>query len=410
MSKVIAIAGGGAAGVFAAIACAERLSGGKVVVLEKSRDFLSKVRISGGGRCNVTHACFDPQRLSESYPRGRHALIGPFHQFQPRDSQAWFESRGVKLKAEPDGRIFPVSDSSATIVDCLLQAARDAGVDLRANLGVEIAAREPGGGFRLTLTGGETMRCDRLMLALGGCRAPAAANLAMALGHSLVPPVPSLFAFQLNAPWLTELAGVSVRETEVTIPGRNLRQSGPLLITHGGISGPAVLRLSSWAARELHAANYRFTARVNWLPHATQHHLNAELHLLKTRHAPRRVSNTPLPPLPARLWEALVKQAGIGEEKRWADVSRASLHAILQQLVACDLAAVGKSLNKEEFVTCGGIPLREVNFKTMESRICPGLFFGGELLDIDGLTGGFNFQAAWTTGWLAGRAMSRQTT
>jgi predicted Rossmann fold flavoprotein len=403
--KLIGIVGGGAAGIFAAIACAESSPSVRVVVLEKGPHFLSKVRISGGGRCNVTHGCFEPRRLVEFYPRGGQALIGPYHVFQPRDTCNWFEDRGVRLKTEPDGRIFPQSDSSATIVECLLQAARLSGVELISGQSVENVTRMPGSGFSLTLSGGGAIECARIMLATGGCRTAAAANLAIALGHNLVPPVPSLFSFQLDEPWLTSLAGVSVQGVGISVPRHNLRQQGPLLITHAGISGPAVLKLSAWGARELHADNYLFTSRINWLPGRTQEQIAADLKAMRASQTSRRVANTALPGLPSRLWEALAGQAGIGET-RWAELSRTQFHALLQQLTACDLKVTGKSLNKDEFVTCGGIPLAEVNFKTMESRICPGLFFGGELLDIDGLTGGFNFQAAWTTGWIAGKSMA----
>ncbi len=401
------IVGGGASGVFAAITCAESSPSTRVTVIEKGPQFLSKVLISGGGRCNVTNACFDPKRLVEFYPRGARELIGPFHTFQPRDTQAWFESRGVKLKTEPDGRMFPATDSSRTIVNSLLDAARNARVELICGKGAEQAERDPGGGFRLTLSGGEAVRCDRVMLATGGCRTPAAGKLAVALGHTLAQPVPSLFALKLEEPWLRSLAGVSVQDAEIAVPEHKLRQRGALLITHEGISGPAVLRASAWGAREMHELNYRFVARVNWGASMTRERVASALQGLKESNPARSLLKSPLPGFPSRLWEALAIRAGIPSDMRWADLSRGGLHALVQQLTACDLEVVGKSLNKDEFVTCGGVLLREVNFKTMESRICPGLFFGGELLDIDGVTGGFNFQAAWTTGWIAGKAMGK---
>ena len=402
----VVVAGGGAAGCFAAIVCAEAAPQAKVTVLEKSAQFLSKVRISGGGRCNVTHACFDGRELSGHYPRGGAALRGPFTVFQPQDTIAWFEGRGVKLKTEADGRMFPVSDSSQTIIECLVRAAQAAGVELLANRGLEEVARRAEGGFALTLTGGETLGCERLMLATGGCRAAAGGRLAVALGHTLEPPVPSLFTFHIAVPWLRELAGVTLASAEVSLPGLGLRERGGLLVTHAGLSGPAILRLSAWGARALHAVDYRFPLRVNWLPHLAREAIAAQLESRRAAQPARFVVNTPLPPLPARLWERLVLAAGILRETRWADLSRSGRHQLIEQVIGTELPAAGRSLNQEEFVTCGGVRLSEVNFKTMESRLCPGLHFGGELLDLDGLTGGFNFQAAWTTGWIAGRSMA----
>jgi predicted Rossmann fold flavoprotein len=404
----VVVAGGGAAGMLAAIVCAEASPGTKISVLEKSSHFLSKVRISGGGRCNVTHACFDARELSRHYPRGGAALRGPFRVFQPRDTVAWFEARGVPLKTEPDGRIFPASDSSQTIIDCLLCSARTAGVELLANRGLERIDRLAGGGFALALTGGETFRCDRLMLATGGCRAAAAGELARSLGHTLEPPVPSLFTFHIALPWLRALAGISVAPVEVSLPGLGLRERGALLLTHTGLSGPAILRLSAWGARALHELNYQFPLQIDWLPDLGHEAVAAQLESRRAAQPARWVVNAPIPPLPARLWERLALSAGLARETRWAELSRSARHQLIQQLTGSRLEVAGKSLNQEEFVTCGGVRLSEVNFKTMESRLCPGLYFGGELLDIDGVTGGFNFQAAWTTGWIAGKAMATQ--
>ena len=402
----VIIVGGGAAGIFAGITCAERVPDAAVTVLEKGPQFLAKVRISGGGRCNVTHACFDPREFAARYPRGGRALLGPFHRFQARDTVAWFESRGVKLKAESDGRMFPVTDSSQTIIDCLLGAARAAKVELRANTGVEQITRRAEGGFAVTLTSGATLSGDRLLLALGGCRTPAAGQLAVSLGHTLEAPVPSLFALHSETPWLRELAGISVETAEASVPGTELNERGPLLITHWGVSGPMVLRLSAWGARVLHARDYRFSLRINWLPHLSDEAILAEFAARRRGQGARCVANGPIAPLSARLWERLVAAAGLGREQRWADLSRAAQQQLLRQLTGTELPVTGKSLNKDEFVTCGGVRLGEVHFKTMESRRCPGLFFAGEMLDIDGLTGGFNFQAAWTTGFLAGEAMA----
>jgi predicted Rossmann fold flavoprotein len=402
----VVVAGGGAAGFFAAIVCAESSPGTKITLLERGSQFLSKVRISGGGRCNVTHGCSDVRELSTHYPRGGPELLGPFTIFQPRDTVEWFESRDVKLKTEADGRMFPVTDSSQTIIECLVRAAQAAGVELLANCGLEQVGGRVEGGFDLTLTNGETMNCRRLMLATGGCRASAGGRLAISLGHTIEPPVPSLFTFHIAAPWLRELAGISVESVEVSIPGAGLRTHGALLVTHQGLSGPAILRLSAWGARALHGMDYQFPLRVNWLPSLERGGIAAQLESRHAAQPARLIVNTPFPPVPARLWESLVIAAGIPRETRWAGLSRSARHHLIEQLIATDLQAVGRSLNKDEFVTCGGVRLSEVNFKTMESRVCPGLYFSGELLDIDGLTGGFNFQAAWTTGWIAGRAMA----
>jgi len=269
--------------------------------------------------------------------------------------------------------------------------------------------RRAEGGFGLEFDKGEPLVCESLMLATGGCRVPAAGQLAVSLGHTLEPPVPSLFTFRIAAPWLHELAGISVPSTEVSVPGLGLRERGPVLLTHAGLSGPAILRLSAWGARALHERNYQFPLRLNWLPDLDAQALTGELEARRRAQPARFVVNTPLPPLPARLWHNLVLAAGIGRETRWADLSRAARHRLIQQINLTELRVSGKTLNQDEFVTCGGVRLSEVNFKTMESRISPGLHLGGELLDIDGLTGGFNFQAAWTTGWLAGRAMAGRT-
>ena len=402
----VIVVGGGAAGFFGAIACAGAARGVEVIVLEKGARFLDKVRISGGGRCNVTHACFDPRELAARFPRGGRALIGPFQRFQPRDTVEWFESRGVKLKTEEDGRMFPVTDSSQTIIDCLVGTARDAGVEVRTNTGVESIQRGTGGRFVLTLANGTTLACERLLLAMGGCRAAAAGRLVETLGHTLEPPVPSLFTFLIETPWLRELAGVSVQMVEAAVPGTGLRERGPLLVTHWGVSGPAILRLSAWGARTLHGMDYHFPLHLNWLPGLTADAITAEFAAKRQQHGARQIVNTPLAPLPSRLWERLVVVAGVPRELRWADLSRAAQQQLLRHLTRTELPVTGKSLNKDEFVTCGGVRLGEVNFKTMESRVCPGLYLAGELLDIDGVTGGFNFQSAWTTGWIAGHAIA----
>jgi hypothetical protein len=447
-SRRVIVVGGGAAGFFAAITCAEAAPDAEVVLLERGPQFLSKVRISGGGRCNLTHACFDAHELTARYPRGGRALLAPFKNFQASDTVAWFESRGVKLKTEADGRMFPVSDSSQTIMDCLMNSARAAGVKLRLNCGVERISRNVQGGFEVTIAnktsspsppleerGGvrrpiqinertprpgplpavrgereimadEKITCDRLLLATGGCRAAVAGQLAVSLGHTLEAPVPSLFTFHIATPWLRSLAGISVGSVEASVAGARLRERGPLLVTHWGLSGPVILRLSAWGARALHGFNYQFPLQVNWLPHLHAEAIAAELKSRQAAQPTRLVVNVPVTPLPSRLWEQLVLAAGIARDTRWAALSRAAQHQLVQQLIRTEFPVTGKSLNQDEFVTCGGVRLAEVNFKTMESKVCPGLFFAGELLDIDGVTGGFNFQAAWTTGWLAGKAMA----
>jgi predicted flavoprotein YhiN len=421
----IVIVGGGAAGFFAAIACAEAGFRGEILILEKTAQFLAKVKISGGGRCNVTHACFNEREFAARFPRGERALIAPFKLFQASDTARWFTERGVRLKTESDGRMFPVTDSSQTIIDCLLGLARAAGVKLTANRGVERIVKRAAGGFEVTTAAtnphpsplpfgkGEgafssdaTILCDQLLLATGGCRTPALGQLAVSLGHALETPVPSLFTFHVATPWLRALAGISVETVEASVPETKLRERGPLLVTHWGLSGPAILRLSAWGARVLNEKDYRFPLHINWLPQLNDAQLAAEFQKRRDLQPARFVVNSAIAPLPARLGEQLVLASGVARDVRWSALSRSAQHQLIQQLLRTEFQVTGKSLNKDEFVTCGGVRLGEVNFKTMESRICPGLFFAGEVLDIDGITGGFNFQAAWTTGWIAGRSMA----
>jgi predicted Rossmann fold flavoprotein len=338
------------------------------------------------------------------YPRGERELISPFHRFSADDTIAWFEARGVRLKREEDGRIFPVTDSSETVIDCLVKEAKASGVRLFVRKGVESAQLRTHGGFDLKLDDGESTACDRLLLATGGCRSVGGAEIARSLGHTIEPPVPSLFSLHVPAPWLRSLPGISVSDVQLSVG--KLRERGPLLITHNGISGPAVLRLSAWGARILHQKAYRFSLRVNWLPELNEAELRTEFQSRRQTEPTRRVNNSPIGAIPARLWEKLVSNAGIFPETTWTSLTRSGRNELIRQLRATELEVDGKSLNKEEFVTCGGVRLREINFKTMESRITPNLYFAGELLDIDGITGGFNFQAAWTTGWIAGHAMA----
>lgn len=398
-TRSVVVAGGGAAGFFAAISAAE--AGASVTLLEKSPHLLSKVRISGGGRCNVTHACFDPRQLSLRYPRGGRALIGPFTRFGPRDTIEWFARRGVSLKTEADGRMFPVTDSSETIVGCLMTAAREAGVTIRVHTGVR-SVRKLGGDFEVDLTSGDALKCEKFLWAGGGCRVES--HPAVGLGHSLVPPVPSLFTFHVDVPWVRELAGVSIPSVQASVPGTDLSEVAPLLFTHTGLSGPAILRLSAWGARILHETGYNFPLAINWLPKETERSLLDAMRAQREADGGRKVAKWK--PLPARLWEELVRQAGIDEATPWSRLPRESMLALARVLTQTQMPVTGKAANKDEFVTCGGIPIKEVDFKTMQSRITPGLFFAGEALDIDGITGGFNFQAAWTTGWIAGQAMA----
>jgi predicted Rossmann fold flavoprotein len=401
----IGVIGGGAAGFFGAIAAAEANPDARVTLFEAGREPLAKVRISGGGRCNVTHSCFESAALVQYYPRGGKALRGVFSRFQPKDTIAWFTDRGVKLKTESDGRMFPTTDDSGTIVDCLMEAAENAGVNLKNNAAVKSIRREESG-FSIEMRTGEMIPFDRILLATGS--SAQGYQMARALGHSVIAPVPSLFTFNVSDRRLDGLAGLSVPEAKVKIQDSKLEQSGPLLVTHWGLSGPAVLKLSAWGARALYDSHYNATLTVNWLPNAKPDALRDQLVKVKTQLAKKSIgSNCPVI-LPRRLWESLITAAGIPAELRWSDVTKVMLSALLKELLNGDYTITGKGVFKEEFVTCGGIDLKEVDFKTMESRLCPGLYFAGEVLDIDGVTGGFNFQSAWSTGWIAGGAIGHE--
>ena len=405
----IAVIGGGAAGFFAAITAAESNPAVRVELFEKSTRFLGKVKISGGGRCNVTHACFDPSALAEHYPRGGRELRGAFHRWQPRDTIDWFEGRGVALKTEEDGRVFPVSDDSRTIIDCLIDSAREAGVVLRPGVGISSLKRHAPD-FELTLTGGETRYADRVFLAPGSLRgSPLVASLE-SLGHTIESLAPSLFALDVRDERIRNLPGLSVENARAALAPKGKPHFGPLLVTHKGLSGPAILRLSAWEARRMRELGYRAELAVSWLCDTKPETLKTELASLRRSHGKRTVRNTPAGGLPARLWDNLVAAAGIAPDTPWGRLPRSGENALTTQLLDSRFAVIGKTMNKEEFVTCGGVRLREVDFRTMESRLVPGLHFGGECLDLDGVTGGFNFQAAWTTGFLAGRAMSAAAT
>jgi predicted Rossmann fold flavoprotein len=406
----ILIVGGGAAGFFAAIHAAEAAPGARVCLYEATAHPLAKVRVSGGGRCNVTHACPEPRELVKRYPRGGRELLGPFTRFGPRDTIAWFEARGVTLKTEADGRMFPDTDDSATIIAALRTAADRAGVRLFTSMGVRSLARAAGGvGFDVIFTDDSAATFDRVLLATGGNKGSAGLAIAAALGHAIEPPVPSLFTFHIADPRLVGLEGVSVPDAATSVPDAKLAERGPLLVTHWGLSGPAILKLSAWGARDLAARDYRFPLLVSWTGETLAKTTET---LTAWRLANPRKQITTLNPfaLPSRLWERLVAAVpGLAPDAQWAGVSKENLQRLAARIAASEFAVEGKSLNKEEFVTCGGIRLREVDFKTMESRLVPGLHFAGEMLDIDGVTGGFNFQAAWTTGWTAGRALAGAT-
>ena len=410
----IGVIGGGAAGFFGAIAAATAHPKAQVLLFEAGRETLAKVKISGGGRCNVTHSCFEPANLVQYYPRGGKVLRGVFSRFQPKDTIAWFTDRGVTLKTESDGRLFPTTNDSGTIVDCLMEEADRVRVKVNTSAGVKSVQRE-GSGFSIEMRSGEIIQCDRILLATGS--SAQGYQMARELGHSVIPTVPSLFTFNVRDRRLEGLAGVSVPDATVKLQPANLgtnsgesgsarlEQSGPLLVTHWGLSGPAVLKLSAWGARTLHQHHYKATLTVNWLPQLKPEGLRAELMKVKTQLAKKTVGpNCPVI-LPRRLWESLIMAAGIPSELRWSDVSKVMLNALLKELLQGEYAITGKGVFKDEFVTCGGVDLKEVDFKTMESRICPGLYFAGEVLDIDGVTGGFNFQSAWSTGWIAGQAI-----
>ncbi|GIV38234.1 MAG: flavoprotein [Thermonema sp.] len=401
MNKQVLVVGGGAAGFFAAIHIAE--SGLPVTILEKSPKLLSKVRISGGGRCNVLPACYDIEQLYRHYPRGGRFLRKLFYEFGAREAYDWFSHRGVALKTEADGRVFPVSDSSETIVQCLMQAAQKAGVQIRTR--AEVVALEPqnDGQWAVALASGEVLQAAAVVVTTGGGNKPKHYAWLETLGLSIVPPVPSLFSFNIGDESLRALQGISVPVAMVSLPRWKMTETGPLLITHWGVSGPAVLRLSAWGARLLHEVNYRTKVRINWTG-ASHPATEARLQELTTSFPGKKLKNTPVQ-LPKRLWEYLCQRAKLSQDVTWKELSGRQLNALLHVLCADEYEIVGKTTFKEEFVTCGGVDLREISAKSMMSKKLPGLFFAGEVLDIDGITGGFNFQAAWTTAYTAAQGV-----
>ncbi|MGJ8696787.1 MAG: NAD(P)/FAD-dependent oxidoreductase [Verrucomicrobiaceae bacterium] len=400
----LVVIGGGAAGFYGAITAAE-LGVPGVLILERGAEVLTKVRISGGGRCNVTHHCFEPRELVENYPRGKKSLIGPFHRFQASDTVAWFESRGVELKVEGDGRMFPVTDDSKTIIDCLTGAARAAGVEWRTRCGVEAVEQREDGTFLIKTATGEELEARCVLVATGGVRTKPARVPAEDLGVAMEGAVPSLFTFKIEDERLRDLAGVSV--PEATVRAGKIVTKGPVLVTHWGLSGPGVLKASAWGARELAEMGYRFELRVNWTGEMTEAEVSDLFREQREGFGSRKVLKRSLiEGVTRRLWQSLCLAAGIADETTWATMTREQGRELVGELTDCRFAVEGKSLNKDEFVTCGGVKLKEVNLKTMECKKVKGLYFAGEVLDIDGVTGGFNFQAAWTTGHLAGTAVA----
>lgn len=409
----ISVIGGGAAGFFAAVNIAEQCPQCKVTIIEKTARILDKVRISGGGRCNVTHACFDAKELCKNYPRGSRELIGPFMQFQPADTIAWFKQRGTHLKTEADGRMFPTSDTSQTIIDCLTNAAQKAGVAIITQTGIVGLCRQTTADnnlqqapqWQLTSSKGEKWEADAVLVATGS--SPRFWEILKGIGITIVPPVPSLFTFHVRSQMLHDLAGISLPNVMLTASNApsTLKTSGPLLITHQGISGPAVLRLSAWGARFFCEQEYRFPLQINWTGHHTPQEMSEQLHENRQLLAKKQISANSLYHIPARLWRRLIEAVLPNPDMKWADLSNKQINDLVRQLTQCDCYVDGKSTFKEEFVTCGGVKLSEIDFKTMECKQHKGLFFAGEVLDIDAITGGFNFQAAWTTGFIAASAI-----
>lgn len=406
----LVVIGGGAAGLFGAINAARR--GVKVTLLEGTRRPLTKVRISGGGRCNVTHHCFEPAELVKAYPRGAKELRGAFARFGPRETVAWFLEHGIELKTEADGRMFPVTDDSATIADCLLREANKSGVSLQLGAIVESVTATSQGSFKLKLRGSdECLESRYVLLATGGMTGGHA--LAQALGHTIEAAIPSLFTFNISDARLAGLAGLSVPQARLRLTVGDDKQKfesqGPLLITHWGLSGPSVLRLSAFAAIELFYLKYQAELRLSWVGLRQHAELVEAMWRQKGAHPKRVMSNDPLFDLPRRLWQRCLASVGLNEALIWADASKAQILAIANELSDACYKVEGKGVFKEEFVTAGGVCRKEIDFRTMESRICKGLFCAGEVLDIDGITGGFNFQNAWTTSWIAAQEIARRS-
>lgn len=395
----VIIIGGGAAGFFTAINAAEANPNFKIILLERGKEVLTKVKVSGGGRCNVTHAEFIPKELSQNYPRGEKELLGPFHTFMTGDTIEWFEKRGVELKIEEDGRMFPVSNSSQTIIDCFLAETRRLGIEVLLNHSVK-EIQKVDDSFLIT-TSSDKFSADKIVVASGSN--PKIWKLLEGLGHTIVPTVPSLFTFNIKDCRIIDLPGLSTNAAVKVLDEKRktvLENNGPLLITHWGMSGPAILKLSAWGARYLEPLKYQFKIEVNWLETLSEEEVLEDLKSLKSNFGKQTILKYAQFDLPKRLWQSLVKASGISETLTWAEATRENLQNIANQITAGVFEVNGKSTFKEEFVTAGGVDLKEVNFKTFESRICKNLFLAGEVLNIDAITGGFNFQNAWTGGFI----------
>ena len=401
MKKVIII-GGGAAGFFTAINAKEMNPELDITILEKGKEVLQKVKISGGGRCNVTHACFEPQELVKFYPRGKKELLGPFHQFMTGDTFEWFENNGIPLKIEKDNRVFPESNSSQTIIDCFLNKTKRLGISVLKNHGVTTIQKQANSW--LVITKEQQFVCDAVVMAAGSSKK--VWELSKTLGHTIISPVPSLFTFNIKDARIKDLLGISVPNATVQLEDTNLEASGPLLITHWGMSGPAILKLSAFGARVLAEKNYEYKVQVDWLSRPTHKIINVLLNLKKKQSKKQVIVRSPFEEIPKRLWERFVLASTIKTTFNWADVSHHQIEALANQLTKSIFTAKGKSTFKEEFVTAGGVDLREINFKCFESKLQKNLFFVGEVLNIDAVTGGFNFQNAWTGGWLCAKALA----
>jgi predicted Rossmann fold flavoprotein len=404
----LVVVGGGAAGFYAAIHSAEMHPGLKVLILEKSNKLLSKVRVSGGGRCNVTHHCFNPIKLSHHYPRGEKFLRSIFKEYDAEKTVAWFEEKGVHLKVESDGRMFPTTDDSETIIDCFTREA--ARLNVKINLAAPVISLKPNGNIFVVETGCGTFHTEKVLIAIGGSPKAEAYQWLRDLGHKIHPPIPSLFTFNDSGKKFIDLMGISVPNAEVRIAGSKFAQSGALLITHWGFSGPAIIKLSSWAAEYLYALHYNFTALISWIGPCKEETIRTFLQSQKAARSKQKIYGNPLFDLPQRLWTRLCELSGIQEEKIWGEVAQKNLNKLLENLIRCPFDIRGKTTFKEEFVTCGGLDLNEVDVSTMESKIVKGIFFAGEVLNIDGETGGFNFQSAWTTAFIAARSLRHTPT
>jgi predicted Rossmann fold flavoprotein len=403
-NKKLVVIGGGAAGFFCAVNAARMHPHLQVIIIEKTGKLLSKVKVSGGGRCNVTHACFSIAEMVKKYPRGESFLKKAFHHFFTTDTIEWFKERGVETKTESDGRMFPASNESQTIIDCLLNEATKYKVGIEMNTDIKFISTENEKWILETVVG-KRIDADYVCIAAGGAQKLSQSEWLIKLGHTVEPPVPSLFTFNMPQNSITKLMGLSVENAIVKIAGEKMQKSGPLLITHWGMSGPAVLKTSSYAAILLANKNYEFTALINWLPSYNEITLKDKMQLLRFDMASTKIQNRNPFALPARLWEYLLEQSDIKEGLRWADLPAKEQNKLIKNLCAQSFLVKGKTTFKEEFVTAGGIKTEEIDVNTMQSKLHKGLFFAGEVINVDGVTGGFNFQNAWTTGWLAAKGV-----